>query len=30
VQYIDSHSIFLDIALLLKTIPAILSGRGAY
>jgi lipopolysaccharide/colanic/teichoic acid biosynthesis glycosyltransferase len=30
VQYIDSHSILLDIALLLKTIPAILSGRGAY
>jgi len=29
-QYIDSHSILLDIALLLKTIPAILSGRGAY
>ena len=30
VQYIDSHSIFLDIALLLKTVPAILTGRGAY
>jgi lipopolysaccharide/colanic/teichoic acid biosynthesis glycosyltransferase len=29
-QYIDSHSILLDISLLLKTIPAILSGRGAY
>ncbi len=29
-QYIDSHSILLDIALMLKTIPAILSGRGAY
>ncbi len=29
-QYIDSHNILLDIALLLKTIPAILSGRGAY
>jgi len=29
-QYIDSHSLLLDIALLLKTIPAILSGRGAY
>ena len=29
-QYIDSHSIVLDIVLLLKTIPAILSGRGAY
>ncbi len=30
VQYIDSHSIWMDIALLLKTIPAILTGRGAY
>jgi lipopolysaccharide/colanic/teichoic acid biosynthesis glycosyltransferase len=29
-QYIDSHSILLDVILLLKTIPAILSGRGAY
>jgi lipopolysaccharide/colanic/teichoic acid biosynthesis glycosyltransferase len=30
VQYIDSHSIWMDVALLLKTIPAILTGRGAY
>jgi len=30
VEYIESHSIILDIGLLLKTIPAILSGRGAY
>jgi lipopolysaccharide/colanic/teichoic acid biosynthesis glycosyltransferase len=29
-QYINSHSILLDLALLLKTIPAILTGRGAY
>ena len=29
-QYINSHSIVLDVALLLKTVPAILSGRGAY
>ena len=29
-EYIDSHSTRLDIKLLLKTIPAILSGRGAY
>jgi lipopolysaccharide/colanic/teichoic acid biosynthesis glycosyltransferase len=29
-QYIDSYSTLLDIALLLKTIPAILSCRGAY
>jgi lipopolysaccharide/colanic/teichoic acid biosynthesis glycosyltransferase len=30
VQYIESHSLWLDIKLLLKTIPAVLSGRGAY
>jgi lipopolysaccharide/colanic/teichoic acid biosynthesis glycosyltransferase len=29
-KYIDSHSILLDISLLLKTIPAIITGRGAY
>ena len=29
-QYIDSHSLWLDLYLLLKTIPAILTGRGAY
>ena len=29
-QYIDSHSLLLDIYLLIKTIPAILTGRGAY
>ena len=29
-QYIESHSILVDLALLLKTIPAILTGRGAY
>ncbi|MDE1175189.1 MAG: sugar transferase [Edaphobacter sp.] len=29
-QYIDSHSLRLDMMLLLKTIPAILTGRGAY
>jgi lipopolysaccharide/colanic/teichoic acid biosynthesis glycosyltransferase len=29
-EYIDSHSLLLDIALLARTIPAILSGRGAY
>ncbi len=29
-EYIDSHSIWLDIALLVKTIPAILTARGAY
>jgi lipopolysaccharide/colanic/teichoic acid biosynthesis glycosyltransferase len=30
VKYIESHSLWLDLALLIKTIPAILSGRGAY
>jgi lipopolysaccharide/colanic/teichoic acid biosynthesis glycosyltransferase len=30
VMYIDSQSIFLDIKLLLKTIPAVIFGRGAY
>jgi lipopolysaccharide/colanic/teichoic acid biosynthesis glycosyltransferase len=30
VKYIESQSIWLDIKLLLKTIPAVLSGRGAY
>ncbi len=29
-EYIDSHSILLDLTLLLKTIPAIITGRGAY
>lgn len=30
VQYIESQSIWLDILLLLKTIPAVLFGKGAY
>jgi lipopolysaccharide/colanic/teichoic acid biosynthesis glycosyltransferase len=29
-QYIDSQSLWLDLVLLLKTIPAVLFGRGAY
>lgn len=29
-QYIESQSLWLDIKLLLKTIPAVLFGRGAY
>ena len=29
-EYIDTHSNWLDVLLLLKTIPAIISGRGAY
>ena len=30
VEYIESHSIAADLKLLLKTVPAIISGRGAY
>jgi len=30
VQYIESHSVRLDIKLLLKTIPAVFMGKGAY
>lgn len=29
-QYIESQSIWLDIKILLKTIPAVLLGKGAY
>ena len=29
-EYIRNHGIFKDLIILLKTIPAILSGRGAY
>jgi exopolysaccharide biosynthesis polyprenyl glycosylphosphotransferase len=30
IEYIETRSILLDIKLLLKTIPAVLGGRGAY
>lgn len=30
VLYIESHSVWLDIKLLFKTVPAVLSGKGAY
>jgi len=30
VQYIDSQSVWLDIKLLLQTVPAVLLGKGAY
>ena len=30
VQYIESQSLWLDFKLLFKTVPAVLSGRGAY
>ena len=29
-QYIDDWSIFLDIKILFKTIPAVMKGDGAY
>lgn len=29
-HYIDNHSLYLDFKLILKTIPAIISSRGAY
>jgi len=30
VLYIESHGFWLDIMLILKTIPAVLTGKGAY
>ena len=30
VQYIETRSLWLDLKILLRTIPAVLSGRGAY
>jgi lipopolysaccharide/colanic/teichoic acid biosynthesis glycosyltransferase len=30
VQYIESRSVWLDVQLLLKTVPAVLLGKGAY
>jgi lipopolysaccharide/colanic/teichoic acid biosynthesis glycosyltransferase len=30
VQYIESQSFWGDVKILLKTVPAVLSGRGAY
>jgi lipopolysaccharide/colanic/teichoic acid biosynthesis glycosyltransferase len=30
IQYVESRSLLLDFILLMKTIPAILTGRGAY
>jgi len=30
VDYIDTHSFFTDIKILLRTIPAVLKGKGAY
>ncbi|MGD8239519.1 MAG: sugar transferase [Armatimonadota bacterium] len=30
IEYIENQSIWLDLKLLLRTIPAVLSGRGAY
>jgi lipopolysaccharide/colanic/teichoic acid biosynthesis glycosyltransferase len=30
IQYVDSQSIILDILLIIKTVPAVLLGKGAY
>jgi lipopolysaccharide/colanic/teichoic acid biosynthesis glycosyltransferase len=30
VQYIESQSLWLDIKILFKTVPAVLFGKGAY
>jgi lipopolysaccharide/colanic/teichoic acid biosynthesis glycosyltransferase len=30
VQYIESHSLWVDLVLLLRTVPAVLLGRGAF
>jgi lipopolysaccharide/colanic/teichoic acid biosynthesis glycosyltransferase len=30
IRYIDSQGIWLDVLLILKTIPAVLFGKGAY
>jgi lipopolysaccharide/colanic/teichoic acid biosynthesis glycosyltransferase len=30
IEYIESQSLWLDLKLLLQTIPAVLLGRGAY
>lgn len=30
VHYIENQSLFMDVLILIKTIPAVLSGKGAY
>lgn len=30
IRYIDSQGVWLDMLLILKTIPAVLLGKGAY
>ena len=29
-EYVDKHSLILDLKLIVKTIPAMISSRGAY
>jgi lipopolysaccharide/colanic/teichoic acid biosynthesis glycosyltransferase len=30
IEYVESHSFWLDVKLVASTVPAVLSGRGAY
>jgi lipopolysaccharide/colanic/teichoic acid biosynthesis glycosyltransferase len=30
VEYVESHNLWLDLRLILSTVPAVISGRGAY
>jgi lipopolysaccharide/colanic/teichoic acid biosynthesis glycosyltransferase len=30
IRYVDSQSVWVDIWLLIKTIPAVIQGKGAY
>jgi lipopolysaccharide/colanic/teichoic acid biosynthesis glycosyltransferase len=30
VEYVESHSFWLDLKLVASTVPAVITGRGAY